>query len=159
MSESQDTENVELGESPDEKDVFVVDPDDYQKTRKLKAINDAKDYVRKLRKEKPVQASTREWDGIHQRTAEAVAMYGSELMPLIEDAVNQGVLDEDDLETKHGTLAEFVNTEGRLIDHDKEELKDPKPFVYMEFYRQLIRIQRKLGMGLDFQEDKGPAEI
>jgi len=160
MSEApQDTEHVELEESPDESSVFVVDPDDYQKTRKLKAINDAKDHVRKLRKDKPNRAKSKEWQGIHARTTEAVAMYGSELLPLIEDALDQGLLDEEDLETEYGSLRDFITYEGRLPNHEKEEFQEPKPFVYMAFYRQLERIQRRLGLGLELREDRGPANI
>jgi hypothetical protein len=159
MSESPQTEQVEADESNDEKNVFVVDPDDYQKTRKLKAINDAKDYVRKLRQDKPNRAKSKEWRGIHGRTAEAVAMYGNELLPLIEDALDQGILEEDDLETEYGPLREFVTYNGRMVDHEKEELVESKPHIYMAFYRQLERIQRKLGLGLELQEDKGPANI
>jgi len=159
MSETPQTEQVEVDESTDESNVFVVDPDDYQKTRKLKAINDAKDYVRKRRQDAPETARPDEWQGIYHRTSEAVAMYGSELLPLIEDALDQGILEEDDLETEHGSLKEFVTFDGRVADHDKEELVDAKPHIYMAFYRQLERIQRKLGLGLELQEDKGPASI
>lgn len=159
MSETPQTEQVEVDESTDESNVFVVDPDDYQKTRKLKAINDAKDYVRKLRQDEPNRAKSKEWQGIHNRISEAVAMYGSELLPLIEDALDQGILEEDDLETEYGSLREFITYDGRVPDHEKEELVDPKPHIYMAFYRQLERIQRKLGLGLELQEDKGPASI
>ena len=160
MSEApQDTEHVELEESPDEKNVFVVDPDDYQKTRKLKAINDAKDHVRKLRQDQPYKAGQKEWQGIYTRTAEAVAMYGSELLPLIEDALDQGLLDEEDLETEFGSLRTFIIYDGRLPNHEKEEFQEPKPVVYMTFYRQLERIQRRLGLGLELREDRGPASI
>jgi len=160
MSESpRDTEEVKLEEESDEKNVFVVDPDDYQKTRKLKAINDAKDYVRKRRKETPETASSKEWGGIHLRNAEAVAMYGNELLPLIEDAVDQGILEEEDLETQFCSVREFIAYDGRVPDHENEELLDAKPQIYMAFYRQLERIQRKLGLGLELREDKGPASI
>jgi hypothetical protein len=159
MSETPQTEQVEVDESTEEKNVFVVDPDDYQKTRKLKAINDAKDHVRQLRKDMPNRASQNEWRGIYARTAEAVAMYGSELLPLIEDAVDQGLLEEEDLQTEYGSIREFVKYEGRFPDHENEEMEDAKPMVYMTFYRQIERIQRELGLGLELQEDKGPASI
>lgn len=152
MSESE-TGKAEVDET-EETAMFVVDADDYQKTRKLKAINDAKDYVRKRRRDAPDTASRNEWRAIYRRESEAVAMYGNELMPLIEEALEQGTLDEDDLETKYGSLREFVRRDGML-----EELEKPVPPMYMSFYRQLERIQRKLGLGLEMKEDKGPAEI
>lgn len=154
MSEKMETEEPE-----EENNVFVVDPDDYQKTRKLKAINDAKDHVQKLRRDMPATAGKKEWGGIHARVSEAVAMYGNELMPLIEDALEQGILEEEDLETEYGSLRTFVRFDGHLPDPESETFKDCKSIHYMAFYRQLDRIQRKLGLGLDLQEDKGPAEI
>jgi hypothetical protein len=159
MSESPQDEPIEVEESTEEKNVFVVDPEDYQKTRKLKAINDAKDYVRKRRKDEPEVAGQSEWQGIHYRNAEAVAMYGNELLPLIEDAIEQGTLEENDLETRHGHIREFIAYDGQIPDHEKEEMKDPDPTVYMTFYRQLQRIERKLGLGLELQEEKEPASI
>jgi hypothetical protein len=162
MTENDTTEPVQVDESTDKNNVFVVDPDDYQRTRKLKAINDAKDHVRKLRRDMPPSAKTKEWAGIHARTSEAVAMYGSELMPLIEDALDQGILEEEDLETEFGSLRTFVRFDGHLPKSDsgeKLEFQDAKSIQYMTFYRQLDRIQRKLGLGLELQEDKGPAEI
>jgi hypothetical protein len=156
------SEKMEIEEADEENNVFVVDPDDYQKTRKLKAINDAKDHVQKLRQDMPPRANKKEWSGIHARIAEAVAMYGSELMPLVEDALDRGILEEDDLETEYCSVKEFVHFNGRLADSvsDEEiELEHAKPVHYMTVYRQLDRIQRKLGLGLELQEDKGPAEI
>jgi len=155
------SEKMEIEEPEEENNVFVVDPDDYQKTRKLKAINDAKDHVRKLRQEQPNRAKSKEWQGIHARISESVAMYGSELMPLIEDALEQGILKEEDLKTDFGDLRTFVRYDGRMPndDGDETELKQPTPPAFMTFYRQLDRIQRKLGLGLELQEDKGPAEI
>jgi hypothetical protein len=156
------SEKMEIEEPEEENNVFVVDPDDYQKTRKLKAINDAKDHVQKLRRDMPPRAKKKEWSGIHARTAEAVAMYGSELMPLIEDALDRGILEEEDLETEYCSVRTFVHFDGHLPESDsgeKVEFKDAKPVHYMTVYRQLDRIQRKLGLGLQLQEDKGPAEI
>jgi hypothetical protein len=159
MSEaSQDTDSAELEELTDGKTV-VVDPDDYQKTRKLKAINDAKDHVRKLRRDRPDQVGQKEWRTINARTAEAVAMFGNELVPLIEDALEQGLLGEEDLETEYGSLMTFIHCDGLLPNREEEELQNPKRPAYMSFYRQLERIQRKLGLGLELREDKDPASI
>lgn len=144
----------------DENSYLVVDPDDYQQTRKLKAINDAKDRVRELRKDRPISTTAEGgWQGLHNRTAEAVAMYGSELLPIIEDALEKGALQKKDLETPHGSLETFIHCEGRLPNHEKEELREPSPIVYMAFYRQLERVQRRLGLGLELQENRGPATI
>jgi hypothetical protein len=85
-------------------------------------------------------------------------MYGSELLPLIEDALEVGILEEDDLETRYGSLREFVRYNGTVINEDGK-LADREQTIYMAFYRQLDRIQRKLGLGLELEEDKGPASI
>ncbi|WP_188788791.1 hypothetical protein, partial [Halobellus salinus] len=45
MSENP-PEKVEVEESEEKKNVLVVDPDDYRKTQKLKAIQEAKDRYR-----------------------------------------------------------------------------------------------------------------
>jgi hypothetical protein len=156
-----DSEKVEVDES-DESNLFVVDPDDYQKTRKLKAINDAKEHVHKLRRDMPARTSKSEWSGIHSRLTEAVAMYGSELQPLIEDALQREVLEKEDLETEYCSVLEFIHFDGRIDRSDADDeidLEAARPIEYMAVFRQLDRIQRKLGLGLQLQEDKGPAEI
>ncbi len=159
MSESEEPDHVEVEEALEEKNVFVVDPEDYQKTRKLKAINDAKKHYRELQKDKPNTASKEEWRGIHGRMAEAVAMYGSELLPLIDDAIDQGVLEEEDLEKPPGSLREFIFCDGKLSNEDTSKVETVEPIVYKMFYRELNRIERKLGLGLELEEDQGPAEI
>jgi hypothetical protein len=158
---TKDHEKAELEESPEDKDLFVVDPEDYQKTRRLKAINDAKDHVRKLRQGQPDRATRTEWNGIHKRLAEAVADYGGELMPLIEDAIDKGLLNESDLENEviDLDLREFIIHNGCIPDYENKELEDLSPAQYMAFYRQLQKIERKLGLGLELQEENGPAEI
>jgi hypothetical protein len=146
----------------DERDLFVVDPDDYQKTRKLKAINDAKAHVHKLRRDMPEKTTSSQWAGIHKRISENVALYGSELMPLIEDARERGILTGDDLKTEYGSLKEFVHLDGRIPVYESGELVDAEEasrIQYMAFYRQLDRIQRKLGLGLELEEDLEAAEI
>jgi len=159
---SQEPQDKTTVEEPDEDtNVFVVDPEDYQVTRKLKAINDAKDHVRTLRQNTPNKQTKSEWRGMRKRIGEAVAMYGNELLPLIEDAIEQGVLEQEDLETNggYGNVKTFIRNDGKRIDHDAKTSERPPPGYSMVFYRQLQRIERKLGLGLELQEDKGPAQI
>lgn len=157
---ADDTERNEIAaKDTDDTTAFVVDPDDYQRTRKLMSINKAKTIVHDLRRDKPKSADSKEWTGIHARISEAVAMYGHELLPLIEDAQRQGLIDDDDLQTEHGDLRKFIRYDGRLPDHEEEEIPDPIPPMYMGFYRQLERIERKLGLGLDLKEDTDEWEI
>lgn len=163
MDENSDTKPIEEPEEDESVDedpeLYVVDPDDYQKTRKLKAINDAKDHVRKLRADRPTRARSSEWDGIKTKEAEAVAMYGAELMPLIKEGVEQGAISDDDLQINDRHLFEFVHAQGQPLDYENKETGTPTTIEYMAFYRLLNEIQRDLGLGLEFSEDKGPAQI
>lgn len=146
-------------DDPVDAEITVVDPDDYQKTRKLKALNDAKDHVRSMREGAPETASSQQWEGFHARVAEAVAMYGNELLPLVDDAIEQGLLDEDELLTDNGSVRQFIKQDGRTINPDNGEYVTCRPERYMEFYRHLERLQRKLGLGLELEEQKEPASI
>jgi len=155
---NSDTQTVEQT-TEEEANIMVADPEDYQKTRKFRAISDAKERVRKKRDDEPPTASTDEWKGIHARTAEAVAIYGTELLPLIEEGLEKGILNESDLDTKHGHIMEFIECDGRFVDHEDEEVTSPKPYEYMAVFRQLQRIERELGLGPSLEEEQPPAEI
>jgi hypothetical protein len=170
MSETPQTEQVEVEESSEEKNVFVVDPDDYQKTKKLEIIHNTKQEVlnvRNNRSELIVELGDNfRGDGIEiyqRRLAKTVAQYGSELLPLIEEGLANGTLEEDDLTSElspeHAEMdvLTFIKMDGR-IDY-KDNLEYPPGPNSLAIYRQLDRIQRKLGLGLELQEDKGPASI
>lgn len=169
MSESPDGVKVD---TEDETSYFVVDPDDYQKTKKLEAIHKTKREVPELRKNKDsmiVEYNDRYRDynsGVdtyNSALAQAVAQYGSELLPLIEEARDNGILDESDLTTRISPeyqkldVINFIEMDGRV--KNEGELERPHEVNTMAVYRQLERIQRKLGFGIDIEEDKGPAEI
>lgn len=155
--EPQDKERVE--ESEEDATVFVVDPEDYQKTRKLKAINDAKAHVRSIRESYPTTATSEEFRGLRRKVCESVAVYGSELLPLIEDAIEKGAIEEELLETPTGASVEaFILRDGRILDEEERPEIASMDFAMMQ-YRQLQRIERELGLGLELGEDKGPAQI
>jgi hypothetical protein len=168
MSEKA-TENVEIEESEETKNVLVVDPDDYRKTQKLKAINEAKREFKEInrnhtelyREMKETWSNPKE--ALRRKRAHALASYGSELLPLIEEGLETGALSEDDLMASLGggridmEIRKIVRQDGHL---DIREEREPLPRTNcMEVYRQLERIERKLGLGLDLEEDKGPANI
>jgi len=171
MSEApQDTDHVEVEESTDEKNVFVVDPDDYQKTKKLEMIHNTKQEVLNVRKNRSELilelGENFQGKGIeiyHRKLAQTVAQYGSELLPLIEEGLANGALEEDDLTSRLSPehvemdVLTFIQMDGR-IDY-KDDLEHPPEPNSLAIYRQLDRIQRKLGLGLELQEDKGPANI
>lgn len=170
MSETPQTEQVEAEESSEEKNVFVVDPDNYQKTKKLEIIHSTKQEVLNVRNSRseliPELAENFQGRGIdtyQRKLSKAVAQYGSELLPLIEEGLANGTLEEDDLTTElspeHAKMdvLTFIKMDGQVkYKDDLMFLPEPNSLAV---YRQLDRIQRKLGLGLELQEDKGPASI
>ena len=87
-------------------------------------------------------------------------MYGLELMPLIEEAMRKGVIDESDLDAgpMEPDIQTFVDVGGAVFDESGEN-RPPKQWEGMNYYQQLQRIERKLGLGLDLEEEQTPAEI
>ena len=163
------SEKVEIEESEEDKNILVVDPDDYRKTQKLKAINEAKKELKEInRNHTELYRELKEtWsnpkEALRRKRAHALASYGSELLPLIEEGLDAGALSESDLtvsmeEGRMGTdIRRIVKQDGHI---DTQEGRKPLPrHNCMEVYRQLERIERKLGLGLDLEENKGPANI
>lgn len=174
MSEPQE-ETVKVEESKEETNYLVVDPDDYQRTKKLENIHNAKKEILKVRSKrmKLVKRYSEDFSSRHsgktgldvyqQKLAQTVAHYGSELLPIIEEGLDKNTLDESDLEVElspnHSEcdLLLFIEFDGRIKPDD--ELRVAPEINSMAMYRQLERIERKLGLGLDIEEQKGAAEI
>jgi len=156
----------ELEEPSEEKSLIVVDPENYQRTKKLQQIHETKKEVLKVRQSRAElipELSDRFIDdglSVYQRhLARTVAQYGSELYPLIEESLERGILAEEDLtiEYTETDLLSFIESDGHVrYDGEIEHCQEPHT---MAFYRQLEKIQRKLGLGLEIEESKGPAEI
>ena len=149
--------------------IVVVDPDDYQKTQKLKAINEAKSEYKKYKRQKAeiLQNLEERWlnprEEYDSERAMRLAEYGTELMPLIEEGLEKGGLTEEDVKCSLGDgfrevdIRKVVTNGGRIF---KDGEMEPIPTLNSdEVYRQLERIERKLGFGLELETDKGPAEI
>ena len=154
--------------------IVVVDPDDYHKTQKLKAINEAKKEYRRYKRQRSeiLQKLEEKWmnpeEAYHSERSMRLAEYGTELMPLIEEGLEKGALTEEDMKCSlgHGfreigfreiDVREVVTNGGRIFEDGEME---PIPTLNSdEVYRQLERIERKLGFGLELETDKGPAEI
>jgi hypothetical protein len=152
----KEPEVKELEES-EEATFAVVDPDEYQRTKHLQAINEAKEAVREMRKEKPLRTTSDKWDAFHARAAERVSDYGREMWTLIKKGKEKGVLEESDLEAGDIDIQEFILTDGRV--QEEGGYRKGKEPEYMAVYTELTIIQDKLGLGLELEEDKGPAEI
>ena len=165
--EPESKPKVEPEENSD--NIVVVDPDDYQRTQKLKAIEEAKREYRRYKREKgQILVEFSEYWGspkeaYNSERAMRIAEYGTELMPLIEAGLEEGVLTEEDIrfgsgnEFKEVNIKEIVRNGGQVpMDGEYK----PLPALFGDaVYRQLERIERKLGLGLKLELDKGPAEI
>ena len=173
MSDSEpDASDIEIPEeelSDGSSTVIVTDSENYGRTQKLKHIYSAKEEVQKVRKrsEELVREYNDYWNGTHGREvydrelASNVAEYGSELLPVIEEARS-----DDQLELHHMTtqsfkidIREFIRTDGMKFDNESDQAEPYTKLKSLDVYRQLNRILRKLGMGLELEEEKGPAEI
>ena len=149
--------------------IVVVDPDDYHKTQKLKAITEAKKEYRKYKRQRSeiLQKLEEKWinpeEAYESERGMRLAEYGTELMPLIEEGLEKGALTEEDMKCSLGfgsreiDVRKVVKNGGRIFEDGEME---PIPALNSdEVYRQLERIERKLGFGLELETDKGPAEI
>lgn len=174
MTESN-PEHVKTEASEDTKNVLVVDPEDYQKTQKLKSIQEAKDHFKSftLNEREKFEKLSETWENpeeaLKHKQAKALSMYGSELIPLIERGIERGGISEDDLQVeldnftksilgkKSMSIRDIVELEGRI--HNGDDIRPLPSHTQMRVYRQLERIEAKLGLGLDLEESKGPAKI
>jgi hypothetical protein len=155
MSQTIDTDD-------DNAEFLVVDSDDYQQTKNLEAIFKAKKQVRQL-------AQDPEW--IERNSSEAkiqynkklcyaVCYYGSELLPLIEEATENEIISEDITQLSWGEIQAYITSNGHIPKNkDKDEWTRAKPFQSMAVYRQLRRIERELGLGIKIEKKTEPAQI
>jgi hypothetical protein len=168
MSDSEEAETVEQTDS-EEATIMVADPDDYQKTKKLKSIYEAKNHVSNLRQNRNERVEylgdnfKRVGGGpamFADELAASIADYGNELLPLIEEGKEKGVIEDDDLEAQIRpddpiSIEKFIILDGQI----REGNDYTSEVTSMAVFRQLQRIQRKLGLGLDLEEEQTPAEI
>jgi hypothetical protein len=157
----------------DESGYLVVDPDNYQRTKKLESIYKTKQKILEVRNNRGDiikdmndnfgSSSRTGLDMYESKLGKVVAQYGSELLPLIEEGSSKGTLSERDLvasvseERLDIDVVRFVKYDGRV--KYKDELQYLPEANSLAVYRQLERIQRELGLGLNLEEQKGAAEI
>ena len=173
MSNSEpDPSDIDISEeelSDDSSTVVVTDSENYGRTQKLKHIYRAKKQVQEMRRnsEELVKEYDDYWSNEHgkvvyqRKLASTIAEYGSELLPVIEEARRDGQLELHHTTTQSFKLdiKEFVRTDGHKVDTESEEVEPHSVPKSLDVYRQLNRILRKLGLGLELEEEKGPAEI
>lgn len=167
MKES-DNEVIEQLDS-EEATIMVADPDDYQKTKKLQSIQEAKDHFKEIKRNQneikiELKDEWRNWEEAYRdMRSRAISDYASEMIPLIEAGIENDSLSEDDLIASLGPKKYDINVkhiaenDGRInVDGEMEPLPGSN---CNEIYRQLERIEQKLGLGLELIEDKGSAQI
>lgn len=149
MSKSEPVDETEEGAK-----MYVADPDDYAKTRKLKAINDTKAYVRKTRNDMRPGMTQPEYDLSISLLGQAVASYGHELLPLLLEAEENGTLEEDDFYATDGLDVRYLIVSDGLIQDGPDSNREPRSFESMAIYRQLQILERKLGLGLTLEMEQ-----
>jgi hypothetical protein len=167
----QDTDNPQVEVESDTDDIVVVDPEDYKRTQKLKAIERCKEEYRKyLRKRhEEVDSLGEKWsnpeEAYRSHLGTLVAAYGDELIPLVEEALEKDAIDESCLilETGPGLSADIdvrdvCRYEGNVMTQDQGIVVPPRR-VISAVYRQLERVEKELGLGVNLEVDQGPAEI
>jgi len=164
--------DIEIGEeelSTDSTTVVVTDSEDYGQTQKLKHIYRAKESVQKMRRnqEELIKEYDEYWhqthgrDIYHRELAKSVASYGSELLPIINQALEQDQLSTPDLLSDRFNIdiRDFITTDGQKIDTDSGDTEPYNILQTLDVYRHLNTLLGELGLGLQLEEEKGPAEI
>lgn len=167
MSEPDEQPNVET-EDPE---VLIVDPDDYQRTKKLETIHKTRQQVIEIRQSKTKMAtdnpfSKTNWQDVYNaELREAVSQYGIELYPILKVALEEGTLSEDSLivDTHHYGevhIFGFIDRDGIMKREDSDDIEEfVHPVDSLKIYRRLDTLMQQLGLTLDLEETKPPAQI
>ncbi len=152
----------------DDGDTFIVaDSDEYNQSRRLKAIHQARADVRKAHREL-IYVSDDGHAELHtcrQQLASRVAFYGSELCPLMEEV---GWSHEFPDGFPWDTLDDFLRTRGRLPKEVAEvRAEDDTHGDYaivsetesMEAFRVLNKFAREAGLGVDLEGSADEWEV
>lgn len=131
-------------EAPDDAELLVADPDNYQRTKLLETIHDAR------------EKAQQRYDWEKHEYAQAVAQYGDELHPVITRGLRNGALTEDDLTVELGgetvVVTQFIAMGGGLVPDDGGRVEFAPKQLSRAVYRTLTDIQYELGLGLDLEE-------
>lgn len=134
----------------------VLDPEDYNQNRRLKAIHKAREDVNQaLKGVTRGRAETHKHIATRANLAHAVAAYGHELRPLMRRAdwdheFGEGVPLED--------IYEYIDIMGQ-VHHRKDDWdRSPVP-VSMTAYGVLNDFMAEVGLGVDFDDGNDEWEI
>lgn len=122
---------LEAGDTPDDQpDLALADPEDYHRSRRLKEIHRARERVHDVVQELEISESDGSAVYVHSITelAHAVAMYATELRPLME----QLDLDDEALELPefayHDDVIHFTQSMGLTGDGPARRMASMKVF-------------------------------
>ncbi len=141
----------------EETELLVVDPEDYNRTQRLKEIHRARENVLDTVSNAPGRATSTKHHEHDYQVGKAVSMYVLELEPLIRKAIDAGALDEDLItfpaerksgETEFDTIFDFAFCFG------KTEKGDPHRALSMMVFRHANRIMMELGLELELDADE-----
>lgn len=134
----------------------VLDPEDYNQNRRLKAIHKAREDVNQALKDVTRgRAEREEHHATRSNLAQAVAAYGHELRPLMRQADwNHNFGEDAPLEDIH----EYIDIMGQ-IHHRKDDLNRPPVPVSMAAYGILNDFMAEVGLGVDFDDRNDEWEI
>ena len=153
MSEEEESKSVT---------VRVSSSEEFVQSRRLKQILDAKErvldeyydstrsYNRKGMNAKPISEFER-----NRRVAHAVVEFCIEVEPVLDQAEEKEVFEENTVELDRTThsIADIVDTGGRIGDMVIE------PEQSMFIYRIISKKIADIGIGINLEEEKQPAEI
>lgn len=144
VDEAEETVEVEPSE--------VLDPGDYNQSQRLKEIHRARKNVREALSDTTAgRAPVKEHTHTHLKLAEAVAFYGYELMPLMDDAGWSSELPES---FPWDDVRQFITSLGHLSEQDY-----PPKYASMVVFGELNKFTREIGLGADLDEGGDEWEV
>jgi len=166
MNDSQDVD-VDVESTEDDTTVVVTDSENYGETQRLKQIYKLRSKVQDLKMNQnelskeydDYWSNRRGWEIFEEDLANAVALYGSELLPLFY-SIDQ--ISEEDYKV---TVSEGNSVDIRFfVDKDGMRKNEGEVGAYpslfsMSVFRRLNELVEKSGLGLETESETEPASI
>jgi hypothetical protein len=133
----------------------VLDPADYNQNQRLKEIHQARNDVREaLKNVTRGKAAPAEHHETRDTLAQAVAFYGYELLPLMDEADWSHEFDADE---PPYTVRDFIHRLGQF--HDVSDWDATPPSLSMVVFQKLNSFAQQAGLGADFDTDTDEWEV